>query len=263
MADAGGKGAGGKDYAAPALEKGFDVIELLATVQTGLTISEIAQRLGRSISEIFRIIIVMERRGWLHKDAESDRYRVTYKLLDIAYRATPAHALAVVAVPVMHDLAHSANQSCHLVVRADSQGMVIQRQENSGPVGFGMRLGAVIDLAASCSGHVLLAFVDDDRIDAIIEALPPSSITAERLRERLRVVRDQGYELQPSARTAGVTDISYPVFGFDRRIVAALTVPFLATIDGSQTASVDQTRLLLRDAAERISHGLGWATRPD
>ena len=33
-------------YSAPALEKGFDIIELLATAPDGLTSSEIAQRLG-------------------------------------------------------------------------------------------------------------------------------------------------------------------------------------------------------------------------
>ena len=82
-----------RGYAAPALEKGIDILELLADQPDGLTISEIAQRLGRSISEIFRIIVVMERRRWLRKDPASDRYSVSYRMLDIAFRATPARAL--------------------------------------------------------------------------------------------------------------------------------------------------------------------------
>lgn len=252
-----------RTYSAPALEKGIDILELLATAPGGLTISEIAQGLDRSISEIFRIIIVMERRRWLHKDAESDRYRVTYRMLDVAFRATPAQALSVVAAPVMHDLAVRTNQSCHLVVRGEGRGIVVQRQENMGAVGFGMRLGALVDLVTSCSGHVLLAFAPEARREALLPSLPrPDTLSLDQLERRLEVVRLQGYEMQPSARTAGVTDISYPVFGLDGHVAAALTIPFLVMIDGSQRASLEETRLLLREAAEGISTGLGWFPDP-
>lgn len=248
-----------RGYAAPALEKGIDIIELLADQPDGLTITEMAQRLGRSISEIFRIIVVMERRRWLRKDPASDRYSVTYRVLDVAFRATPAHTLTHVAAPVMHDLAIATNQSCHLVVRGEAFGMVVQRQENIGAVGFGMRLGATIDLVTSCSGHVLLAFAAAARRDAIVAALTKGDPAARsQLLQRLEVVRVQGYEMQPSARTAGVTDISYPVFGFDGHVAAALTIPFLVMIDGSQRTTIQETRLLLREATARISSGLGW-----
>lgn len=247
-------------YTAPALEKGIDILELLAEQPEGLTITEMAQRLGRSISEIFRVIVVMERRRWLRKDPASDRYSVTYRMLDVAFRATPAQSLSHVAAPVMHALAIATNQSCHLVVRGEEFGLVVQRQENIGAVGFGMRLGATIDLVTSCSGHVLLAFTAEARREAIVAALTAhDTAIRDQLLQRLEVVRVQGYEMQPSARTAGVTDISYPVFGFDGHVAAALTIPFLVMIDGSQRTTIEETRLLLRDAATRISTGLGWA----
>jgi DNA-binding IclR family transcriptional regulator len=56
-------------YSAPALEKGFDIVELLGPAPDGLTPTEIAQKLNRSLSEIFRILVVMERRHSLHKSA--------------------------------------------------------------------------------------------------------------------------------------------------------------------------------------------------
>src|SRR6185503_21376964 len=84
----------------PALEKGIDIIELLAEEETGLTVSEISLQLGRRMSELFRIIIVMERRGWLQKDLESSRYSVTYHVLRLAHRGTPAKSLSVAAAPV-------------------------------------------------------------------------------------------------------------------------------------------------------------------
>ncbi|MBW8733664.1 MAG: IclR family transcriptional regulator [Asticcacaulis sp.] len=231
-------------YAAPALEKGFNVIELLADTPHGLTISEIAARLGLSISEIFRVIMVMERRAWLRKGS-GDRFRVTPKVLDLAFRATPAEELSVVAAPVMYDLAQRIGQSCHLVVRNEDQGLVILRQEGPGPTGLSVRVGASLSLEKSCSGHVLLAFSSRHApVGGALEA-------------RLEAVRTQGFEMTDSARTLGVTDISYPVFGFDGHVAAALTVPFLKLIDGTQTVDKHEASGHLARAAARISAGLG------
>lgn len=252
-----------KGYSAPALEKGIEIVELLAEVPGGLTISEIAARLRRSVNEVFRIIIVMEAKGWLIKEAETNRYSVTYHLLEMALRATPARSLSTVAAPLMEKLSIDTNQSCHLVVRAGAHGLIIQRQENASlQGGFAVRAGATVDLAKSCSGHVLLAFVEPHLFDGIIGQLPRSqgrSLAA--LERRLAEVRKRGYELQASARTAGVTDVSYPVFGFDGRLVAALTVPYLTLIDRTAPASLDKTRELLRATAAKLSAGLGFNGR--
>src|SRR5437764_10559179 len=97
-------------YTAPALEKGFDIIELLVSAPEGLTSSEIAQRLNRSVSEIFRMLVVMERRHWLNKDADNDRYSVSYHVVETALRSTPAQALGASAVPAMYELANATVQ---------------------------------------------------------------------------------------------------------------------------------------------------------
>ncbi|WP_333570929.1 IclR family transcriptional regulator [Sphingomonas sp.] len=245
-------------YAAPALEKAIDVIELLGTEPQGLTISEIAQRLGRSISELFRIIVVLDRRGWLHKDSVSDRYRVTYRVLEIAHRATPAQELTHVATPLMHSLAAATVQSCHLVVVNGTRGLIVARQESPGQTGFAVRLGTEIDLLTSCSGHVLLAAMDEERRAALYPKGLPKGLA-----ERLHAVRAKGYESIPSARMAGVSDMSCPIFGFDGHVVAALTIPFLAAIDDAPHVSHDEALALLRETATAISSALGWFDRGD
>jgi DNA-binding IclR family transcriptional regulator len=261
MAQPGGKRkqqTGGKTYSAPALEKGFDVIELLAREPSGLTVSDIAERLGRSISEIFRMIIVMEQRRWLSKDPESDRYRVTYRMLDLAYRATSAQELASVATPILHVLAHRAEQSCHLVVQHGDKALVILRQESPGQIGLSTRLGTVVDLVASCSGHILLAFGEPEQRDAVlVQTALPEDTGGNAIHDLLSQVRERGYETMQSPRVAGVRDMSYPVFGFNGRVAAALTIPFVTFIDGSQAVDFERARDLLAIAARDISVRLG------
>jgi DNA-binding IclR family transcriptional regulator len=247
-------------YAAPALEKGFDIIELLAEAPEGLTSSEIANRLGRSLSEIFRILVVMERRNWLHKSAETDRYSVGYHMLENALRATPVQALSANAAPVMYELTRATVQSCHMAVVSDSVMLLVMQQDTPAHSGFSVRLGTRVRATSSCSGHVLLAFSEPQTVKKVLEAQnpPPTAAVLEGFMARLPIIRERGYEIRPSSRSMGVTDISYPIFGFDGRIRAALTVPFLTVIDGTQEVDIEQARQHLERAARRISQALGW-----
>ena len=45
-----------KNYSAPALEKGLDIIELLSKSSIGFSQAEIAKELKRSVNEIYRML---------------------------------------------------------------------------------------------------------------------------------------------------------------------------------------------------------------
>jgi DNA-binding IclR family transcriptional regulator len=250
-----------KTYSAPAIEKGFEVIELLAGRPEGALVSEMAADLGRSVGELFRIVVVMEQLGYLRRSEATDRYAVAYKLLDVALRATPSQDLVRAAQPEMQMLARDTVQSCHLVVASDGHGLVVAREESPATRGFALKVGAHIDLLRSCSGQVLLAFSNPalaERMVAAAEAEQGAAVDRAWIAERLATVQRQGHDSRESPVTFGVTDISFPIFGFDRRIVAALTIPFLALIDGSQVMDRDAAREKLRAACGRISERLGY-----
>jgi DNA-binding IclR family transcriptional regulator len=237
----------------------MDIIELLALVESGLTVSEISERLKRRMSELFRIIVVMERRGWLQKDAAS-RYSVTFHVMKLAYRSTPTQTLTAAAGPVMHDLSLRINQSCHLVVRSGTQGLVILRHENQKRhANLSVRLGAVIELMGSCSGHVLLANLDPEERQPLLQIIARQRRSSPaKLEAVLEKVRKRGYELHRSPITPGVTDISSPIRGLDGKVIAALTVPYLHALDNSLPTTVEQTQRHLAEAARRISQSMGW-----
>ena len=52
-------------YAAPALEKGLDILELISEAPAPMSLAQIGQRLGRTSGEIFRMLAALERRGYL------------------------------------------------------------------------------------------------------------------------------------------------------------------------------------------------------
>ena len=129
----------GARYAAPALDKGLDVIELLARETEGLTLNEIARLLGRTSSELFRMVNALCRRGYIGQ--QDDRYVLTLKLFELAHRHKPIKSLTAAAAPLMRDLAHRSLQSCHLTVFHAGRVLVVAEIDSPERWAFGLKIG--------------------------------------------------------------------------------------------------------------------------
>src|SRR6516165_7268502 len=86
---------------APALEKGLDLLEALAAESRGLSQKQLAERVGRSVGEIFRMLVALERRGYVTRDPTTAEYTLTLKLFRIASQFPPTERLLQAALPVM------------------------------------------------------------------------------------------------------------------------------------------------------------------
>src|SRR5204862_7234242 len=76
-------------YKAPAADKALDILEFMADRPDGVTQTEISAGVGRSIHEIYRIIQLLEKRGYLVRAPKSDRYRLSLKLFELAHKHPP------------------------------------------------------------------------------------------------------------------------------------------------------------------------------
>src|SRR5437762_11593799 len=146
-------------YAVPALDKGLDILELLARESDGLTLNEIARFLGRTSSELFRMVNALCRRGYIGQ--QDDRYVLTLKLFELAHRHKPIKSLTAAAAPLMGDLAHRSLQSCHLTVFYAGRLLVVAEVDSPERWAFGLKVGAQVGLTDTASGYVLLAFRDE------------------------------------------------------------------------------------------------------
>ena len=76
-------------YPTPALEKGLDILELFASEPAGLTKSEVARRLDRTVSEVFRMLVCLEERGYISQAPEGERYHLTLHLFRLVQEHPP------------------------------------------------------------------------------------------------------------------------------------------------------------------------------
>lgn len=243
--------AADRKYSAPALEKGLDVLELLASRNMPLTLSQIASELDRSISELFRMVDTLVRRGYLAPAESGDGFQLTNKLFALGVAREPARSLLEDALPEMRKLSRIIGQSCHLAVASEEQMVVIARIEAPGNQGFSVRVGYRRPLLDSTSGLVLFAFQSESTREEWRARL--SSAASHKawkaFEEKAATARAQKYVKADSDVTRHIVDLSAPIMSADS-VAAALTCPYIET---PMALSVKDTILAIRRTADEIS----------
>jgi DNA-binding IclR family transcriptional regulator len=246
-------------YRAPALDKGLDILELLAGAKRALSIAEISEGVGRSRGEIFRMLQVLEERDYITRGEGDAGYSVTPRLFRLGMEQPPVKTPIEAALPVMHRLADTSGQACHLVVPSGEQIVVVARVDPPGEVALVVRVGHRRPMSRSTSGHVLLAFQEDQVRERWLDLIARYEPTLERkkLIKLLTQLRARGYASEPSNVVDAVTDLSAPVLQHGSA-VCALTIPYIEQQTSAQT--IDDVIAALLSAATEISNTLQFGT---
>lgn len=243
-------------YSAPALEKGLDIIELLSTQETGMSQSEIARALGRSVGEIFRMLVVLMERGYVALEPLSDRYVLTTYLFEISHRIPKIRRLTAFAGPLMRAMVKTINQSTHLAILNNDSILVVGQVDSPGNNTMAVRLGAKIDLWSASSGRVILAYIPDEEVESYFANVPlPPDMNEEVVRRDLQLIREKGHEVRDSFVVRGVVNVSVPVIDHSGRAVAALTIPHIEKYRDPVT--FEDCRKALIETARELSRSLG------
>ena len=234
-------------YRAPALEKGLDILELLANQSGGLTLSQIAQSLERSVQEVYRVVVSLERRGYVARRPPSDAFFLSMKLFDLACNYPPIRQLLDAAQPILQTLATRINEAVILSVLDGLMTRVVAVADNPAPIGFRVRLGTQSRLLTTASGRTLLAFQNERRRAGLLEVLvqdyragggDPAPLVA-----RIDRIAQRGYEVVADETLRGITDVSFPILDGSGTSQAALTMPFVLWVT-NQVRLADASRHL-------------------
>lgn len=245
-------------YSAPALEKGLDILELLAREAAPMGTRQIAEDLGRSKNEIFRMVHVLLDRGYLQREDGGDGLVLTNKLFGLGMQTARARDLVSVAAPIVERFAEEVHQAAHLVVAHRGETVIIAAASGGADMNFSLKLGYRRPLADAHSGLVLMAFQPKEVRDRMIaECLllmrePPDPTT---LAAELDAVNAQGAIIHESRDIVGVTDVVCPILLADSNAVACVTVA--AVSRRSAAPNFDAMLARLRVACDEIASQLG------
>lgn len=245
-------------YSAPALSKGLDILELLATKSDGMKKSEIATTLDRSVSELFRMLAVLTERGYVRIDEKNERYSLTLKMFEMAHRNPPIKRLTSVTTNWMLELSNRMNQSVHLAILHGSDILVIAQNDSPGNNVTSVKLGARVPIVQTASGAALTSLMSKEKRLEICEEIETATSKQKQIFEdNVRQVTKSGVCVSQSMVIAGVQNIAVPIFDYSGSVVASLTVPYIQRLVATSDPDLDQVKQALLETGRSISHELG------
>ena len=217
-------------YSAPALEKGLTIIEFLSGRNEGESLSSIGNGIGKSNTEIFRMISVLEDQGYVERMLERDKFRLTDKLFNLSLKQTNKKNLINLAIPAMERFARECQNSCHLSVRKGNEIVVVLRVDSPDNVCVVVPIGHHLPIVNSPSGHCMVAYSHPDQIQSDVAEIKRSkgAAAARKFKNLLQKIRENGYLIMRDGFAKGVVGISAPLIDLEQKTcVGAMTSPVL------------------------------------
>jgi DNA-binding IclR family transcriptional regulator len=222
--------AEGTAYSVPAVGKALDVLELLGGSSQGMSLTRIAEALGRTKQELFRVLLCLQERGYLVRD-DAQVYRLSTKLFEIGSQHASTQTLIARATPHMERLARQLRESCHLNIVVQNRMLVVARAEGDADVMLAVRIGATFEMHTRVSGRVALALLPGYRRQEYWKQSGEPAASVRTWESRLERIRRRGYADEDSPIVQGVRDCAAGVLGGGGSLLGVLCVSHLCRKD--------------------------------
>lgn len=201
----------------------------------------------------------MERRGLVRKSS-SGTYRLGNTAIVLGTAASTQVDLVRIANPILEELGQKVNETTQLRIIDNGESLCIAKFEPTRDLRVHSMIGRRRPLHAG-SYKVLLAYlppqVQAQMIPEKLERFTARTITTRaRLEAELKRVRDAGHCVSRGEVSDQLVSVSVPVLAFDGSVIAAVNIA--APAFRTQDSDIPRYIALLKNAARKISEGLGW-----
>ncbi|MEM7441923.1 MAG: IclR family transcriptional regulator [Pseudomonadota bacterium] len=246
-------------YTIDAVDRALLVLEALAEhPDTGVT--ELSKRLGFTKTLTFRLLQTLEERGFVAKEGGQAHYALGYRLAYLGSCVDPRQSVVVAAAPIIDQLRDETDENVNLIVRDATYCLFVATRESRQSMRLFARAGRRGPLHAGGGSMLLLAYAPEEIVDEVLagplKRYTPFTLTEpQALREKLKSIRDRGFNLAQDDLDVGAYSIAVPIWGPQGDVVAALSVAGPnARLD---TAREESHLSAAKKAAELISARLG------
>lgn len=205
----------------------FEIIETLKEIDGG-GVTEVADHLGVPKSTVHNYLTTLEEAEYVLK--EGNEYRVGIRFLELGAYARNEMQLYEIAKEEVEKLAAETGELGNLLIEEHGRGSYLHRARGDQAVKVEEHIGTRVYLHSTALGKSILAFMSEERRQAIIDrhGLPPSTENTttdpEELAEELEVIRERGYSTDDEERIKGLRCVAAPVLSNDGRVLGAVSV---------------------------------------
>jgi len=243
-----------------AVERAADILVCLGKAE--LKLSEVSRSVGLNKATVLRMLVSLERKGFVSKDAVSGRYSLDWRLWEL-FSEAPYRSRGLIenAYPFMEKLWKHTGESISLYVRKGLDRLCISELPSLQPLKYTAGVGVTVPLHAGSPGKLLLAYMSSEELAEVLDMIEMISLTGKTITSRsvllkeLQVIREQGWATSFGERIEGVSSLSVPVKDREDRVVASLNIlgPYVRLGKGCLMGYLDILREAAREISSRVS----------
>lgn len=226
-----------------------------------------AEYLGINRSSTHRLLVTLERHGYVAQDPNTDKYQLGMRVFEAGAVVLNQMSFRAAARPHIEYLARETGEVVHLAVENGNQCVYIDKVEGIQHIPMGSQLGWRRPLYCTGIGKALLANLPDQRIEQYLKdtkllPLTPQTITdTNALRAELIRIRATGIAYDREEIEQSLSCVAAVVRGTNGQLVGAISVAGPTTRMNEE--EVKRIKQLVLGAAELVSSGLVTAcTQP-
>ncbi len=253
------------------LERGLAILSSFNSDRPLIGVSELSRELELSRSTAHRYIATLAQLGYLQQDANSKRYRLGPRVLDLGFSAINSMDLREVSAPYLRQLSDETGYTVNLAILDGTDVVYIERCRTARPgqrdIDLNLHVGARLPAYCTAMGKAILAFVPEERLAAIIEQIDfaprgPNTLTSPAaFREELDRIRASGIAVNDEELAYGLRSIAAPIHSQADEVVAALNLAVHRTMVAMDELIVHFGPAVVRTAHD-ISLGMGHRLAP-
>jgi DNA-binding IclR family transcriptional regulator len=248
-------------YTIHSIDKALDVIEALSIKQS-LSLIELAELVSQPKSSLYRIILTLEKRGFISRSEEDGKYCLGYKQLVLTKNLLERSSLRNAALADMNKLVNKYGDTVNLCVMLDNEILYMEIIEGTYALRMSDKVGSKSPVHATATGKAMAAFLSESQVNEIIadKGLPsmtPSTITAAHaFFQELIQIKAQGFAIDNEEITQGAKCIAVPIFSMFGQVEGAISLSgAIHRFPNDQIASIAED---VKDAGRSISQKLGY-----
>lgn len=228
----------GAAHRVPVIDKMMHVLLALEATSDGLSVVSLARDLGLSRTTVYRMLNTLEEYGVVARTQGGTAFALGPALVRLARRATVATDAVSVCQPLIEQLARDSGQTVKVSILEHHEAVVVAVAPGSGPFSIAAKIGRTFPLHAGAASKLLLAHAGAAEISRALSRtlsrhtattiVHPGELTAE-----LDRIREQGWAEDRGEFVEGVRAIAVPVRDPAARVVAAISITFIAGLEAA------------------------------
>lgn len=248
-------------YGIRAVERAVAILKAFSPASPEIGVTDLARKLGLHKSTVHRLLVTLERAGFVLQDALTGRYRLGLPLFELGSLVVTNMELRRVARPFIEEAHRASGETLHLAILDEGEVVYIDKIESTRQVRMSSMVGRRAPAHCTGLGKALLAALPGAVLDQVIQRRGLRGYTArtltsaEELRNHLAIVRQRGYSIDAGEHEELVRCAAAPVFDHTNHVLAAVSIAAVGVDVASPRFKEYVT--LVRNCARSISEALG------